>query len=55
MLIFHNDLMQAHQNADTIYYHNSKRYFWQNMKNNIKEYAKTCFQCQQKGSIKQNN
>ncbi len=33
----------------------SKRYIWQNMRNDIKEYAKTCFQCQQRGSMKQNN
>src|SRR6266508_2506720 len=25
------------------------------MRNDIKEYAKTCFQCQQRGSMKQNN
>ncbi len=33
----------------------SKRYIWQNMRNDIKEYAKTCFQYQQRGSMKQNN
>src|SRR6266542_1892110 len=25
------------------------------MRNDIREYAKTCFQCQQRGSMKQNN
>ncbi len=43
--IFHDDLTQAHQNADAMYYHISKRYLWQNMMKDIKEYAKTCFQC----------
>ncbi len=28
MSMFHDDLTQAHQNADTIYYHISKRYLW---------------------------
>src|SRR6266542_3269047 len=38
-----------------MYYHISKRYLWQNMRKDIKEYTKTCFQCQQRGSMKQNN
>src|SRR6266542_576647 len=38
-----------------MYYHISKRYLWQNMRKDIKEYAKTCFQCQQRGSMRQNN
>ncbi len=55
MSMFHDDPTQAHQNADTIYYHISKRYLWQNMRKDIKEYAKTCFQCQQRGLMRQNN
>ncbi len=55
MSIFHDDLTQAHQNADAMYYHILKRYLWQNMRKDIKEYAKTCFQCQQKGLMRQNN
>src|SRR6266508_6804292 len=55
MSMFHNDLTQAHQNADAMYYYISKRYLWQSMRNDIKEYAKICFQCQQRGSMKQNN
>ena len=55
MSIFHDDLTQAYQNADAIYYHILKRYFWQNMMKDIKEYVKTCFQCQQRVSIRQNN
>ncbi len=52
MAMFHDDLTQAHQNANTMYYHISKRYLWQNMRKDIKEYAKTCFQCQQRGSMR---
>ena len=55
MLMFHNNLTQIYQNADAIYYHILKRYIWQNMMKDIKEYAKTCFQCQQRGSTRQNN
>ncbi len=43
MSIFYDNLMQAYQNADTIYYHILKRYLWQNMMKDIKEYVKTCF------------
>ncbi len=28
MLMFHDDLTQAHQNADAMYYHILKRYLW---------------------------
>src|SRR6266542_2791092 len=55
MSMFHDDLIKAHQSFDTMYHQISKRYIWQNMRNDIKEYAKTCFQCQQRGSMKQNN
>ncbi len=55
MSIFHDDLTQAHQNADTMYYHISKKYLWQNMMKDIKEYTKTCFQYQQRGLMRQNN
>src|SRR6266498_1888756 len=55
MSMFHDNLIQAHQNADAMYYHISKRYLWQNMRMDIKEYVKICFQCQQRGSMKQNN
>src|SRR6266542_3324258 len=55
MSVFHDDLTKAHQSFDAMYNQISKRYIWQNMRNDIKEYAKTCFQCQQRGSMKQNN
>src|SRR6266498_1637588 len=53
--IFHDNLTQAYQNADVMYYHISKRYLWQNIRKDIKEFVKTCFQCQQRGSMRQNN
>ena len=53
--MFHDDSIQVYQNADIMYYHILKKYLWQNIKNDIKEYAKTYFQYQQKGLMKQNN
>src|SRR6266496_6195269 len=50
MSIFHDNSTKAHQSFDAIYNQISKRYIWQNMKNDIKDYAKTCFQCQQRRS-----
>src|SRR6266540_2460735 len=52
MSMFHDDPTQAHQNADIMYYYISKRYLWQNMRKDIKEYTKTYFQCQQRGSMR---
>ncbi|SRR6266498_414326 len=46
MLMFYDDPTQAYQNTDAMYYYILKRYLWQNMMKDIKEYAKTCFQCQ---------
>src|SRR6266542_1738497 len=55
MSMFHDDPTKAHQSFDVMYNQMSKRYIWQNMRNDIKEYAKTCFQCQQRGLMRQNN
>src|SRR6266508_2371416 len=55
MSMFHDDLTKAHQSFDAMYNQISKRYIWQSMRNDIKEYAKTCFQYQQRGLMKQNN
>src|SRR6266542_2981440 len=55
MSMFHDDPTKAYQSFNTMYNQIAKRYIWQNMRNDIKEYAKTCFQCQQRGSMKQNN
>src|SRR6266540_1302886 len=55
MSMFHDDLTKAHQSFDAMYNQISKRYIWQDMRKDIKEYAKTCFQCQQRGLMRQNN
>ena len=53
--IFHNDPTKAYQNANTMYQQISKRYFWQNMRQEIKDFAKICYRCQQRGLTKQTN
>ena len=53
--MFHDDPTAAHQNHRTMYQHISKRYIWENMRKDIEEYAKTCFECQMRGTPKQNN
>jgi len=41
--MFHDDPTKAYQSFDAMYNQISKRYIWQNMRSDIKEYAKTCF------------
>ncbi len=55
MSMFHDNSTKAHQNTDMMYQQILKRYFWQNMRQDIKNFAKTYYKCQQKRSIKQNN
>ncbi len=52
MSMFHNDLTKAHQNADTIYQQILKKYLWQNMRQEIKDFAKIYYKCQQRGLTK---
>jgi transposase InsO family protein len=53
--IHHDDPTMAHQSANAVYDRISKRYTWQTMRKDISEYVKTCYKCQQRGSLKQNN
>jgi len=54
MFMFHDDLTKAHQNTDTMYQQISKRYFWQNMRQEIKDFAKTCYKGNQLSKIIKN-
>ena len=45
MSMFHDDPIKTHQSFDVMYNQISKRYIWQSMRSDIKEYVKTCFQC----------
>src|SRR5688572_16862818 len=53
--MFHDEPTIAHQNKHTIHQHISKRYIWNTMKKDIEEYTKTCWECQQRGTARQNN
>ena len=53
--MFHDDPTMAHQEANTVYQRISQRYLWESMRRDIQDYVKTCYQCQQRGSLKQNN
>ncbi len=55
MSIFHDDLIKAYQNANIMYQQISKRYFQQNIRQDIKDFVKTYYKCQQRKSTKQNN
>ena len=55
MSIYHDDPTMAHQGADAMYWQILKRYIWPSMREDIKNYVKTCFRCQQRGTLKQNN
>jgi hypothetical protein len=53
--MFHDDPTMAHQSAETIYQHISKRYIWETMRRDIREYTRTCYECQMRGTPKMNN
>jgi transposase InsO family protein len=53
--MFHDDPTMAYQSAETIYQHISKRYIWETMRRDIREYTRTCYECQMRGTPKRNN
>ena len=53
--MFHDDPTMAHQNAEEVIKRIKKRYLWPNLARNVKEYVKTCYAYQQRGSQKENN
>ena len=53
--MFHDDPTMAHQNAETTLQHIKERYIWPGMRKDVQEYVKTCYECQQRGSQKENN
>ena len=53
--IYHDDPTMAHQSKDAIYQLMKKRYTWEGMYRDIKEYTQTCWECQQRGTARQNN
>ena len=53
--MFYDDSTMAHQNEEKVIRKIKKRYLWPNLAKDVKEYVKTCYVCQQRGSQKKNN
>ncbi len=53
--MFHDNLTLAHQDAKAMRQQINKYYVWKGMTSNIKEYVKTCYECQRRGESKENN
>ena len=53
--IFHDLPTAAHQSKDTVWEQIKKRYIWDRMYKDVKEYVKTCYECQMRGEPKKNN
>src|ERR1043165_7299307 len=55
LAIFYDHPTGAHFSAETIYDKMILCYIWTTMRKNIKEYCKSCDNCQRRGSSKRNN
>ena len=53
--MFHDDPTMAYQNEGKVIRRIKERYLWPNLAKDVKEYVKTCYACQQRGSQKENN
>ncbi len=53
--MFYNNLTLAHQGMKAIRQQINKYYVWKDMTLEIKEYVKSCYECQQRGRSKENN
>src|SRR6266540_2237332 len=53
--MFHDNPTSAHQSAKAMRQQINKRYVWKGMTSNIKEYVKSCYECQQRRGPKENN
>src|SRR6266540_1027660 len=53
--MFHDNSTSAHQGAEAMRQQINKRYVWKGMTSNIKEYVKSCYECQRRGGPKENN
>ena len=53
--MFHDDPTAAHQNAGAMTKQLTKRYVWPGLHKDVKEYVKTCWECQQRRNQRQNN
>src|SRR6266536_5704407 len=53
--MFHDNPTSAHQGAEAMRQQINKRYVWKGMTSDIKEYVKSCYECQRRGGPKENN
>src|SRR6266498_5472142 len=53
--MFHDNPTSAHQGAKAMRQQINKHYVWKGMTSDIKEYVKSCYECQQRGGPKENN
>ncbi len=53
--MFHDNPTWAHQGAEAMRQQINKRYVWKGMTSDIKEYVKSCYECQRRGGPKENN
>ena len=47
--IFYDLPTAAHQSKNAVWEQIKKRYIWNRMYGNVKEYVKTCYECQMRG------
>ncbi len=53
--MFHDNPTSAHQGAEAMRQQINKRYVWKGMTSDIKEYVRSCYECQRQGGPKENN
>jgi len=54
LYMMHNDATSGHFSTDTMFEKIRQRYYWPQMYENIREYVKSCDQCQRRGKYKRN-
>jgi len=53
--MFHDHPTMAHQSKDAMFQLIKQRYIWEGMYKDIANYVKTCWECQRRGTARQNN
>ena len=53
--MFHDDPTMAHQSKEAVFELIRERYTWKGMYRDIKEYIRTCWECQKRGTPRKNN
>ena len=53
--VLYNSLTAGHAGVDKIFQMVQQRYYWPQMFEDIRNYVKTCNDCQQRGGLKKNN